>query len=191
MLYLASQSPRRRQLLEQLGFHFLVLDVDVPEHPRPDESAEAYVARVAEEKAAAGWRLVEDEPDAWVLAADTEVVLDGEVLGKPADAADAARMLRWLQGREHAVLSSVCCVRDGRSHIASKRSTVRLVALDDSAIAAYVASGEPFGKAGAYAIQGRAAAFISHIEGSYSGVMGLPLCETAGLLRGLSGGAVP
>lgn len=191
MLYLASQSPRRRQLLEQLGFRFVVLDVDVPEFPRPGEPAEAYVARVAEEKAAAGWRMVEGERGAWVLAADTEVVLDGEVLGKPADAGDAAGMLHRLQGREHAVLSSVCCVHDGESHTASKHSNVRFTGLDESTIAAYVASGEPFGKAGAYAIQGRAAAFISHIEGSYSGVMGLPLCETAELLRGLPGGTAP
>ncbi|MCB1552239.1 MAG: septum formation inhibitor Maf [Xanthomonadales bacterium] len=184
MLYLASQSPRRRQLLEQLGYRFRVLDVEVPECPGDDEAAAAYVERVARDKAAAGWTQVGAEVEACVLAADTEVVIDGQVLGKPADAEAARSMLRRLRGRDHEVLSAVCCMRDGVQRVLSKRSIVRFAALGDADIDTYVASGEPFGKAGSYAIQGRAAAFISHLEGSYSAVMGLPLFETASLLRG-------
>lgn len=183
MLYLASQSPRRRDLLTLLGLRFGVLDVDVPEVRRSDEPAEDYVDRVAREKAGAGLLEVVAVPGAWVLGADTEVVLDGEVFGKPRDAGDAAAMLRRLSGRTHQVLSAVSLVSAGRELQARCHSQVTLAPLDDAAIAAYVASGEPDGKAGGYAIQGLAQAFISHLSGSYSGVMGLPLFETAQLLR--------
>lgn len=183
MLYLASQSPRRRDLLGQLGYRFGLLDVDVPEQRAPGEPALDYVQRVAREKAGAGLLKVLGGDHAVVLGADTEVVLDDDVFGKPADAADAAAMLRRLSGREHQVISAVWCVDGGREQLATSISNVRFSVLDEASIAAYVASGECMGKAGAYAIQGRAAAFIPHIAGSYTGVMGLPLFETAQLLR--------
>ena len=183
MLYLASQSPRRHELLRQLGFDFSILDVDVPEHRQPGEPPEDYVSRVAREKAGAGLMQVVAVPGAVVIGADTEVVLDDEVFGKPADAEDAMRMLRRLSGRAHRALSVVWCASAGREERALSDTIVDFMTLDDAQIAAYVASGEAFGKAGAYAIQGRAAAFVRHLAGSHSGVMGLPLHETAVLLR--------
>ena len=183
MLFLASQSPRRRQLLEQLGVEYSVLDVDVAELPQPGEGAEAYVRRVAREKAGAGFVQVAGAPHAVVLAADTEVVLDSRVYGTPRDAADAIEMLQGLAGRTHWVLSAVCCMDAGREHEVLSRSEVRFAAMDRARIEAYVATGEPMGRAGGYAVQGRAAAFIEHLSGSFSGVMGLPLHETASLLR--------
>jgi septum formation protein len=185
VIYLASQSPRRRELLRQLGVDFSVLDVDVPEHREPGEPPEDYVSRVAREKAAAGLMQVVALPDAIVIGADTEVVLGDEVFGKPADADDAARMLRRLSGRSHRALSVVWCVSASREEHAMSDSLVEFVRLEEADIAAYIASGEPFGKAGGYAIQGRAAAFVKHLVGSHSGVMGLPLHETADLLRRL------
>ena len=182
MLYLASQSPRRRELLTLLGLPFGVLDVDVPEVRRHGEPPEDYVDRVAREKAGAGLLDVVAVPSAWVLGADTEVVLDGEVFGKPRDDDDAIAMLRRLSGRTHQVLSAVSLVSAGRELQARCHSDVTVSPLDDAVIARYVASGEPRGKAGAYAIQGLAQAFISHLSGSYSGVMGLPLFETSQLL---------
>ncbi|MBS0432536.1 MAG: septum formation inhibitor Maf [Proteobacteria bacterium] len=185
MLYLASRSPRRRQLLESLGIAFESLDVDVPEVRGVGESAQEYVGRVAREKARAGLAAARDhDAGAIVLGADTEVVLDDRVFGKPADAGDAAAMLRALSGRTHRVISIVWCVTDHREDAAASVSEVRFAALADEDITDYVATGEPFGKAGAYAIQGRAATFIEHLSGSHSGVMGLPLHETARLLRG-------
>ncbi len=184
MLYLASQSPRRRQLLEQLGLDFHVLEIEVPEHPAPGEPAEDYVSRVAREKAGAGLLAVAALPGAMVLAADTEVVLDGEVFGKPRDVADAAAMLARLGGRRHRVLSAVWVVDAAREAHALSLSEVEFEPLDAATIARYIATGEPFGRAGAYAIQGRGGAFVRHLSGSYSGVMGLPLHETATLLRG-------
>lgn len=180
MLRLASQSPRRRQLLEQLGVNFTVLDVDVPELRAPGESPPAYVSRVARDKARAG---LAKAPGALVLGADTEVVLDDEVFGKPRDAVDAAAMLRRLSGRTHAVISTVWLVAVTGERSATCMSRVRFAVLDDATIAAYVATGESFGKAGAYAIQGRGAVLVEYLDGSYSGVMGLPLFETARLLR--------
>jgi septum formation protein len=182
MLYLASQSPRRRELLGRLGLPFAVLDVDVPERRAPDEHAADYVRRVARDKAYAGLERLGDAR-AWVLGADTEVVLDDAVFGKPRDAADAAAMLRRLSGRTHQVLSAVILAGHEGEHATLSVSQVTFATLDEDTIAAYVASGEPEGKAGAYAIQGNAQAFIAHLAGSYSGVMGLPLYETAGLLR--------
>ncbi|MFN7551820.1 MAG: Maf family protein [Pseudomonadota bacterium] len=184
MLFLASQSPRRRQLLGQLGFDFSPLDVEVSEVVAPGESPEDYVRRVAREKAGAGLLKVAAAPGAVVLGADTEVVLDGAVFGKPVNAADAARMLRRLSGREHQVLSALCCASAGREQTVLQCSRVRFAALSEADTEGYLAAGEWQGKAGAYAIQGRAAAFVAHLDGSYSGVMGLPLHEASVLLRG-------
>jgi septum formation protein len=183
MLYLASQSPRRRQLLGQLGVEFRLLDLDVDEVRGPGEAAADYVRRVAREKAGAGLLEVVAVPNAVVLGADTEVVLDGEVFGKPRDQAHAADMLRRLSGRSHEVITAVSLVSAGREAQAVSNSQVRVAALSDADIAAYLASGEWEGKAGAYAIQGRFEAHIEHLSGSYSGVMGLPLHDTMKLLR--------
>jgi septum formation protein len=183
LLYLASQSPRRQQLLEQLGVRFHLIDVDVPEVRAPGESPADYVSRVAREKAGAGLLKLAGVPGAVVLGADTEVVLGEEVFGKPADAVHAAQMLRRLEGRAHRVITVVWCMSAGREERAVNESTVEFGALSEEALAAYIASGEPMGRAGGYAIQGRAAAFVARISGSYSSVMGLPLFETADLLR--------
>lgn len=185
MLYLASQSPRRRELLQQLGVAFQVLTLEVPEVPRHGEAPADYVRRVACDKALAGLASLDAEAaaHAQIIGSDTEVVLDEAVFGKPADAADAAAMLRRLSARTHTVLSAVWLVSARRQQCALSISQVRFAALDDARIAAYVATGEPFGRAGGYAIQGLGAAFVAHLEGSYSGVMGLPLFETAQLLH--------
>jgi septum formation protein len=183
VIYLASQSPRRRDLLRQLGVDFSVLDVDVPEHREPGEPPDDYVNRVAREKAASGLLQVVAVPGALVIGADTEVVLDDEVFGKPLDAAAAMRMLERLSGRTHRALSVVWCVSAGREEHVVSDSLVEFMPLDAADITRYVDSGEAFGKAGAYAIQGRAAAFVRHLAGSHSGVMGLPLHETAQLLH--------
>lgn len=183
MLYLASKSPRRRQLLEQIGIEFSTLEIDIVEQQLPGEPADEYVNRVAREKAGIGLLQVAALAGTLVLAADTEVVVDDEVFGKPADADAAFTMLRRLSGRSHDVVSVVWCVTAADEASTVSRSTVAFAPLDDATIRAYVATGEPFGKAGGYAIQGRAAAFVNHLDGSYSGVMGLPLFETASLLR--------
>jgi septum formation protein len=180
-LYLASQSPRRRQLLLQLGVRFACLDINVDETPRPGESPQELVPRLALAKARAGLALA---PRALpVLGADTEVVLDGIVLGKPADEADAAAMLERLSGRVHDVISAVALVLPESGQVLTCTTRVRFRSLGRAEIEDYCRSGEPLGKAGAYAIQGLAAAFIENLEGSYSGVVGLPLFETAQLLR--------
>ncbi len=183
MLYLASQSPRRRDLLALLVADFGVLDVDIPEARDATEPAQDYVRRVAREKAGAGLLRVTGNAAASVLAADTEVIVDDAVLGKPANADAAAAMLRRLSGRTHQVASCVWLVDAGREVQALSLSEVTFAHLDPRQIDAYVAGGEWRGKAGGYAIQGRAQAFIAHLSGSYSGVMGLPLYETAGLLH--------
>ena len=182
MLHLASQSPRRRELLGRLGLVFELLDLDVPERREAGEAPMDYVRRVAREKAGAGLLQVVAVPGAIVLGADTEVVLDDEVFGKPRDDRDAAAMLRRLSGRTHEVISAVSLVSASREAQAVSTSEVTFATLSDDDIAAYVATGEAMGKAGAYGIQGRAQTFIAHLSGSYSGVMGLPLFETAGLL---------
>ncbi|GAA3929306.1 Maf family protein [Luteimonas lutimaris] len=184
MLHLASQSPRRRELLGRLGLEFGVLGIDVPERRGPGEAPADYVRRVAREKAGAGLLRVAGVAGAVVVGADTEVILDGEVFGKPCDAGDAAAMLRRLSGRTHEVVSAVSVVSAAREAQAVSVSQVRFAELSDEDIAGYVASGEPMGKAGAYAIQGRGEAFVRHLSGSHSGVMGLPLFETLELLRG-------
>lgn len=189
MLYLASKSPRRRQLLQQLEVDFSVVEVDVVERQQAGESPRDYVSRVARDKARAGLRSLaaEASQDALVLGSDTEVVLDGEVFGKPRDAGAATAMLGRLAGRTHEVISAVWLVSGDRELGEVCVSQVRFAALDAATISAYVATGEPFGKAGGYAIQGRGAAWIEHLQGSYSGVMGLPLFETARLLRQFDG----
>lgn len=181
MLYLASKSPRRRELLARLGVEFDVLDIDVPEVRGADEPVLDYVRRVAREKAAAGLARVGGE--ARVLGSDTEVALDGRVFGKPRDARDAAEMLAALAGRTHQVITAVTLAGGARPLQALSVSEVTFAPLAPARIARYVESGEPDGKAGGYAIQGTAEAFVTKLSGSYSGVMGLPLYETAQLLR--------
>ena len=194
-IYLASQSPRRRQLLDQLGVrHELLLphaagdeaeDAEGLEAVQPGESPSAYVQRVTALKldAAVARHARRGLPPAPILCADTTVALDERIYGKPVDARDAARMLAELAGREHQVLSAVALQAGARRLAALSVSRVRFAAMTGAQIAAYVASGEPMGKAGAYGIQGLAAAHVEHIAGSYSGIMGLPLHETAELLR--------
>ena len=181
MLFLASQSPRRRELLARLGVDFRVLDVDVAEVRGDGEPADGYVARVSLDKARAG--LAAAGGEARVLACDTEVILGDVVFGKPRDAADAAAMLQRLSGRSHRALSVVTLASTGRELQAVADTTVTFAALDPVEIDAYVASGEPMGRAGGYAIQGGAERFVTRLDGSYSGVMGLPLHETCSLLR--------
>ena len=192
-IYLASRSPRRRELLQQVGVRYEPLlfregsraDPDTDESVRPGEDPDAYVRRVAEMKANAAWsrvtmrRGLQRKP---VLVADTTVALMNEILGKPVDRADAERMLALLSGTRHRVLTAVAIVLESRMETMVSESHVTFATLGAERIAAYVQSGEPFDKAGAYGIQGRAAAFIERIEGSYSGIMGLPLYETTMLL---------
>jgi septum formation protein len=190
---LASQSPRRQELLQQLGVRFELL------LPRPDEDAEAleaelaneapdaYVLRVCEAKALAAYarRVKNEHQPAPILVADTTVTLDGAIMGKPDDADHAVAMLERLSGRDHEVLTALAVVDADGVLLAPvlSRSRVRFAAVERAALQRYAASGEPLGKAGAYGVQGRAAAFIERIDGSYSGIMGLPLFETAALLR--------
>ncbi|MEP6938816.1 MAG: Maf family protein [Rudaea sp.] len=183
MLYLASQSPRRRELLEQIGMQFGSVPSDVPEVRAVGEPPADYVSRVAREKAGFGLLQLAAVRGAVVLGADTEVVLDDDVFGKPRDDEHAGAMLQRLSGRTHRVISAVWCVSAGREERAVHTSEVTFATLSADEIAAYVATGEPRGRAGAYAIQGRAAAFICALNGSHSSVMGLPLHETALLLR--------
>lgn len=169
---LASASPRRQELLTAAGYSFTVHTADVDETPRPGEAPDHYVARLAEAKARA---VLARRPEALVLGADTTVVVDGDILAKPADAADAARMLRRLQGRAHEVLTGVALVSAGWSRVDVAATRVWFAPMTAAEIDAYVASGEPMDKAGAYAIQGRAARYVTRIEGSYSNVVGLPV----------------
>lgn len=180
-IYLASSSPRRQALLEQIGVRYHVVEVSVDETWDGRESPQEYVQRLALQKVRAARRVVADNTLP-VLAADTAVVLDGQILGKPKDRRDALGMLERLSGRRHQVLTAVALVNE-REAVRTSISTVTFAATTPAQRAAYVASGETDDKAGAYAIQGRAAIFIERVEGSYSGVMGLPLFETAELLR--------
>lgn len=180
-LVLASQSPRRRELLTAAGIAFTVRAPCVDEVRGAGEDPLVYVRRLAVEKA----RAVELGPDETILSADTVVVAEGEVLEKPRDAADAARMLRVLSGRDHEVLTGIC-LRSGHSEtVDAARSLVRFIELSDDEIAEYVASGEPFDKAGGYAIQGLASKFVTRIEGEYSNVVGLPIALVYRHLRSL------
>jgi septum formation protein len=214
MLILASASPRRRELLTQIGYTFQVHPADIPEEPRPGEDPIAYVTRLAREKAEAvfaeiaskgpgdtTFRLRSGErkgsqesagaqaPSAppqvapVVVAADTTVTLDDHILGKPEDAADAARMLRLLSGRTHRVITGVAVVTAERTEVAAEVTAVQFLTLSEEEIAAYIATGEPMDKAGAYAIQGRAARWIPRIEGCYFNVVGLPLALVSNLLE--------
>jgi len=192
-IYLASRSPRRRDLLKQVGVAFELLllredlrrGVDVDETPLPDESAGVYVLRIARLKAEMAVRQIayRNLPQKPVLAADTTVVFDGEIIGKPDDAEHAARMLRALSGREHQVLTAVAVALREQIETQISVSSVWFRELSDAEVRRYCASGEPLDKAGAYAIQGRAGAFVTRIAGSYSGIMGLPLAETVELLQ--------
>ncbi|ACR02412.1 MULTISPECIES: Maf family protein [Thauera] len=193
-IYLASTSPRRRELLRQIGINFDVLtfragergeDADVDETPLPDEAVERYVERLALAKAQAGmrrvlWRKLLPHP---VLAADTTLEVDGEIVGKPREAAEAHAILERLSGRRHRVLTAVAMSDGERTRSRLSVSEVAFRTLSEHDIRRYIATGEPFDKAGAYGIQGHAAIFIEEIRGSYSGIMGLPLFETAALLE--------
>jgi septum formation protein len=180
VLRLASASPRRRQLLDLIGVPHVVTPADIDESPRSGEAADDYVCRLAREKSEAVWSRQKDLP---VLAADTTVVIDETILGKPESEADAARMLKLLSGREHFVYTGVALQSPRGMRVGLSKSSVTFSLLTDAQIHAYWASGEPQGKAGAYAIQGFGAVFVANLAGSYSGVMGLPLHETATLLR--------
>jgi septum formation protein len=214
MLVLASASPRRRELLTQAGFSFVVHPADIPENVLPGESPEAYVTRLAREKAQAvfaelstksdldkpqmpGAQGLNSEtwestvldrrpvPDLVVLGADTTVTLDDHILGKPENPADAARMLRLLSGRTHRVITGVAVVTATATQSAAEVTAVRFLPISDEEITAYVATGEPMDKAGAYAIQGRAARWIPRIEGCYFNVVGLPIARVSSLLKSL------
>lgn len=192
-IYLASKSPRRRELLRQVGIEFELLSlrsdpargIDVSEDVFKDEPAMDYVARVAREKGAFAWNVLHMRRMTLrpVLTADTTVTIDGEILGKPADRAEAAAMLERLSGRTHQVLTSIALHATDVFEQVTQVSHVRFATLSPATIQAYCATSEPYDKAGAYGIQGLAALFIEHIEGSHSGIMGLPVFETAQLLR--------
>ena len=192
-LVLASASPRRRELLTQAGFVFSVHPAHIPEDPLPGEDPIAYVTRLAREKAQGVYRELsarssESGDDGTgqslvVLGADTTVTLDGHILGKPEDAADATRMLRMLSGRTHRVVTGVAVATTERVELAAEVTAVRFLSLSDDEIAAYVAGGEPMDKAGAYAIQGRAAKWIPRVEGCYFNVVGLPLALVGTMLE--------
>jgi septum formation protein len=192
-IYLASKSPRRRELLRQIGVEFELLLLrdssprgpEVSEEVLPDEKAEDYVVRVTREKAefASKMMMLRRLPARAVMAADTTVVVDGRILGKPADKAEAMDMLRALSGRTHQVLTSVAVHRDEDTWQILQVSDVRLATLTEDTMRAYCATPEPYDKAGGYGIQGMASVFIEHIAGSHSGIMGLPLYETAKLLN--------
>jgi septum formation protein len=186
-VYLASASPRRRELLQQIGVAFQVIEAAVDESALKDEAPVDYVSRLAAAKANAGWQRGRAPADAPVLAADTAVVLDGSILGKPRDRDDALDMLQRLSARSHEVFTAVALRVGTGLNTRVSRSVVTFRSIDAAEAGAYWDSGEPRDKAGAYAIQGRAAIFISELRGSYSGVMGLPLFETAELLRSAGG----
>jgi len=185
VLRLASASPRRRELLTQIGVPHVVIGAHIDESERPGEPPRDYVQRMARTKALAVWEQTREPGDAGlpVLAADTTVVLDGVIYGKPTDRADAVRMLTSLAGRTHEVLTAVALMHAGSLSMRLSASAVRFRGISAEEAAAYWDTGEPRDKAGAYAIQGLAAVFVESLSGSYSGVMGLPLFETAELLR--------
>lgn len=185
-LYLASSSPRRRELLTQIGLPFHIVPASIDETPESGESAQAYVERLARSKALAGLNFLAQRADVCVLGADTAVVLDGRILGKPVDREDALAMLQALSGREHEVLTAVAVADRDRceARVVSSRVTFREVSVEEAE--RYWETGEPQDKAGGYAIQGLAAVFVSRVEGSYSAVVGLPLCETSALLADFS-----
>lgn len=181
-LFLASASPRRRELLAQIAVPCVTQIASIDETPLPAEPAAVYVERLALEKARAGLRALGERADAVVLGADTAVVLDGRILGKPADFAESREMLLSLSGRSHQVMTAVALVGTGRESSRVVTSEVGFRTLGEAEIEAYWASGEPCDKAGSYGIQGLAAVFVNRVQGSYSAVVGLPLCETAEML---------
>ena len=192
-IYLASASPRRREILVSLGFQPVLLTAEIDETVLPGEAVEDYVSRMARQKNAAARQLATQRGLALaqpLLSADTVVALDNAILGKPRDAAHARELLESLSGREHQVWTAVCVSLGGQTLEAAQRSDVRFKELSTQEIAAYIASGEPLDKAGAYGIQGIGGVFVAHLSGSFSGVMGLPVFETVQLLRQL-GAPVP
>lgn len=192
-IYLASRSPRRRELLTQMGIAFDTIvfrggqraDCETDETPHSGEAPVAYVERVARAKADHGLRIVYERklPLRPILSADTTLEFNGEIIGKPVDTADAAAILRRLSGHTHRVLTGVAVNHAGRTEFVLSVSDVRFRVLDDEEIRHYVMSGEPMDKAGAYGIQGRAGMFVEYLAGSFTGVMGLPVCETGELLK--------
>jgi septum formation protein len=184
MLVLASASPRRRELLTQAGYQFEIHPAHIPEDPHPNEDPIAYVTRLARQKAEAIFsQLSPTHSDLTVLGADTTVTLDNQILGKPEDPEDAARMLRLLSGRTHRVITGVALVSPARTEIATEVTAVQFLTLSEKEISDYIATGEPGDKAGAYAIQGHAARWIPRIEGCYFNVVGLPISLVATLLQ--------
>jgi nucleoside triphosphate pyrophosphatase len=179
-LVLASGSPRRRELLRIARIAFTVRPADVDEQPLADEEPDAYVLRLAAAKARSVWR-----PGELTLGADTVVTVDGLLLGKPLDAADAGRMLRLLSGRTHQVLTGVCLYDGASARTAVETTAVEFLEMSDAEIDAYVASGEPFDKAGAYGIQGEASKFVARVEGCYFNVVGLPLARVYSFIRSI------
>lgn len=177
---LASQSPRRKELLGLTGLDFVIRAADIDETMIPGEAPFDEVARLSREKALAVARGADDV----VIAADTIVVCDGAILGKPRDEQDALRMLRLLSGREHQVMTGMTVVRGGRAETVTEVTDIHFRTLSESEIRAYIATGEPMDKAGAYGIQGGAALFVSHLNGDYFNVVGLPVCVLTGILRG-------
>jgi septum formation protein len=191
MLVLASASPRRQELLRNAGIPFVVQPTDIPEVPRPGEAPRAFAERMAREKALTVFR---QRPDDFVLGADTIVIVDAEILGKPRDAADAVRMLHLLSGRRHQVTTGVCLVgpqprtenqqlETGFEDVRSETTIVTVAALSDDDIRSYISTNEPMDKAGAYAIQGRASRWIPYIDGDYFNVVGLPVALVYRMLR--------
>ncbi len=186
-LILASASPRRRELLAQAGFNFEVIPTDIPEVRKPNEDPIRFVTRLAREKAEAVAATHAVTPDTLVLGADTIVVVDEQVLGKPQDAADAGRMLRLLSGQTHQVITGLCLARGRERQRAAEVTFVRFVTLSDQEIDDYVATGEPLDKAGAYAIQGRAGRWVPRIHGCYFNVVGLPLALVSSMIEAMQG----
>ena len=180
MLVLASASPRRQELLRSAGIEFEVQPADIVEQPHPGEAAKDLAERLAREKAQA---VAHHRPHDFILGADTIVIVDGQILGKPSNAADATRMLRLLSGRNHHVITGVCLVVNGEPRVASESTLVTVSKITEKEIADYIATGEPMDKAGAYAIQGIASRWIPRIEGDYSNVVGLPVALVFGMLK--------
>ena len=189
MFYLASASPRRRELLTQIGVQFELAPVDIDETPKPGEGAQSYVERLAREKAVTSLAAIRADGDnndasrAVVLGSDTSVIINNEILTKPEDTADAKRMLQRLSGNSHQVFTAVAVVSQQKQSIISVTTDVCFRPLSDDEIDAYIATGEPMDKAGSYGIQGKGAILVDKISGSYSNVVGLPLTETAALLK--------
>ncbi|MDP6980587.1 MAG: Maf family protein [Myxococcota bacterium] len=197
VLVLASASPRRRDLLAREGVRFEVIPADIPEEHKPGESPEDLVCRLAFEKAAAVAKRLGDRPARWVLGSDTIVVIDDDVLGKPRDTAEAERLLGRLTGRTHAVITGYAFVdssapeEPSRGRVAQQTSQVTMRDASAEEIAAYVATGEPMDKAGAYAVQGEGARFVTRVEGSEDNVIGLPVSEVLAVWTTLQGGGAP